>query len=337
MDSFYLFDWITFTTKSHDLEEVKELLGLEHAYWEEGSGRYCYKESLWYEHISIYYNGRDDMGICCEMSGKGCRAFESYGHGCYESLFKVILNPSNEINVTRLDIAFDDHDGLLDLDKIVRDTQLQNYTAEYRKYKITQGTEGTSIVHGKRISPTMIRIYDKAAERGYDKTKHWVRVELQLKRERAKAFIERYMEDETAVSRTFRGTVFNYLRYTEPSKTDTNKRRWKTAKYWQKFIDGAEKVTLWKKPGVEYNLSNLESFAINQAGGAIRTLIKINGLVPYLQSIFTKEYNNPKYQRLIEKYGEAGDTKYEDRFFMDPDVIKLFYMNEDNKDIKRKK
>jgi phage replication initiation protein len=328
MDSFYLFDWITFTTKSHEIEDVKELLGLEHVYWEEGSGRNGYKDSFWYESISIHYNGRDNMGVCCEMTGKGCRAFESYGHGCYESLFKVILNPSNDINVTRLDIAFDDHDGLLDLKKLVTDTILQNYTAEYRKHKIIQGSDGTSIEHGKRISPTMIRIYDKAAERGYDSDKHWVRIELQLKRERAKAFIERFMDDDTSISRTFRGTVFNYLRYTVPSKTDTNKRRWKTAKYWQKFIDGAEKVTLWKKPGVEYNLSNLERFAINQAGGAIKTLIRINGLVPYLQSIFAKEYQNPKYERLISQYGEAGNVDDVQRFFMDPDVIKLFYMDE---------
>lgn len=49
---------------------------------------------------------RDDMGVWCEMSGQGCRTFESFSSRSWESLFSWIA--AQELKITRLDVAFDD-------------------------------------------------------------------------------------------------------------------------------------------------------------------------------------------------------------------------------------
>jgi len=324
--SFYLFDWISFTTRSHNLDELKVILGLEGVHWEDGKGANGYQSRLWYENISLHYNGSLDQGIWCEMSGQGCRAFESYGHGDYEGLFYFILNPGYNINVTRIDIAFDDHDGLLDLNQLLKDTNKHNYVSAFKHYMITTGSKGTTIEHGRKQSHTMIRIYDKAAERGYDDGRHWVRIELQLRNENAKGFIERYMESKEALSRTFLGVVYNYLRYVKPSKTDTNKRRAETAKYWDRFIDGAEKIKLHKKPGVDYNLENLKNFVVNQAGNAVKTYIDIFGVVSLLNEINSNDYKNPKYERLRDHYKKDEKQVYLDEFFIKQETKEQLYI-----------
>ena len=46
----------------------------------------------------------------------GCRAFESFGSGNYKAPFNEARLAPEDIHLTRLDIAFDHHSGLLDID-----------------------------------------------------------------------------------------------------------------------------------------------------------------------------------------------------------------------------
>ena len=50
------------------------------------------------------------MGVCVEMSGKGCRTFEEFGNGDYEWIFTLVRQqqPDGEMKITRLDVAYDD-------------------------------------------------------------------------------------------------------------------------------------------------------------------------------------------------------------------------------------
>ena len=301
-ESFYLFDYVSFTTRSHNEDEVKELLGLTGIHWEDGKGSYGYRNRYYFECISIHYNGTPEQGVWCEMTGQGCRAYETYGYGDYEMLFIVLLNPQNSINITRLDIAFDDHEELLDIKKIVEDTRKQNYVSCFRGYNWQGSETGLSVILGSKHSEVRIRIYDKAAEKKLTDGSHWVRVELQLRNERAEAFVERYMQNNNALQNTFLGIVSNYVRYIIPDKTEPNKWRLKMRPYWQRFLNGAEKVKLYKKPGVEYNLTQLENFAVNMAGNAVKAFIEIFGIHAYLNAIYSREYENPKYNNLIAKY-----------------------------------
>lgn len=318
MDSFYLFDWVSFTTKYRTVNEIQKLLGLGYISWEQANGAHGYKDRAYFEKISIHYNGNYDT-VWCEMTGQGCRAFETYGTGDYNALFKELTKEEDIYNVTRLDIAFDDHEGLLDIDRIFIDTMDENnYVSKSRECEYIGGTRGKSIYHGRKGSNTMIRIYDKAKEQ--HKEGHWIRTELQLRKENAHSFMIRYLEDSESINNTFLGSVHNFLRYVDPG-TDTNRWRWPMKPYWKKFIDGAEKVKLYKKPGVEYNLGNLETFVIRQAGKAVKAYVEIYGQDFYHRII------DEKYPRLGEKYDRLikKNKEFEDSFISVEDYNEYIY------------
>lgn len=58
---------------------------------------------------------------------------------------------------------------------------------------------------------------------------------------------------------------------------DTNRRRWPTTSYWQELLNGARRIQLYTKPGVEYNRMNLQTFVYQQAGNAIAAEIACMG------------------------------------------------------------
>lgn len=61
------------------------------------------------------------MGIMVEMSGKGCRAFEDNSDKTFRKLFDYIVARLDDFNITRLDVAFDDFEQILDINKIADD------------------------------------------------------------------------------------------------------------------------------------------------------------------------------------------------------------------------
>ena len=63
-----LYDWLSFTSKQHTPEELIQALGLEECPWTETKGARGYMNRLYFGCISIHYNGREDMGVWCEMS-----------------------------------------------------------------------------------------------------------------------------------------------------------------------------------------------------------------------------------------------------------------------------
>ena len=204
-----IYDALSFTSKIHSTKEIIEALGLENASWQVVKGSHGYRDRLYFDYISIHYNGTDEMGIWCELTGQGCRTFETLGNGNYDAIFAEILSEPEGMNITRLDVAFDDHDGILDLALIAIDTKEQNYISRFKDWQIIEGNKDFSINHGSMKSEIFIRIYDKALERGYTDGRHWVRVELQMRRDRARKYIE-IGKDSGA---TFSSVLNTYLRY----------------------------------------------------------------------------------------------------------------------------
>lgn len=191
MENKIIYDWVSITSKIHSPDNFIALLGLnkDSIVWEQVKGAHGYQDRLYWEKISIHYNGTEDMGIWLEMSGQGCRAFESFGTGNYEALFDEVFDNPDQMNITRLDVAFDDHSGLLDINQICQDTKAQEYISRFKGWEVIDSDKGSSVTLGSKSSEILIRIYDKAAERGFLDGRHWVRVELQLRRERARSFL----------------------------------------------------------------------------------------------------------------------------------------------------
>ena len=120
-----IYDWLSFTTKQHTPEQVIAALGLSECPWSDITGAHGYMDRKYFGNISIHYNGREDMGMWCEMSGQGCRNIEDLTtlSDKWQTLFAFIY--SNSLHITRLDVAFDDHTGILDIERIAQDTQEQ--------------------------------------------------------------------------------------------------------------------------------------------------------------------------------------------------------------------
>lgn len=299
-----IYDWVSITSKIHSPDGLIRLLGLDHdgIAWEQVKGAHGYRDRLYWEKISIHFNGREDMGIWLEMSGQGCRAFESFGSGDYEGLFQEVFSNSGDMHITRLDIAFDDLEGLLDIETVCGDARKAEYVSKFRTGAATYGLgddTGKSVLLGSRSSEALVRIYDKAAERGFD-DRHWIRVELQLRRERAAAFLQR----TEPIGERFAGVLANYLRFIdEPAGFDSNRWRWPMKLYWAQLLDGAGRIRLYEKPGSDYNMINLENFVFRQAGNAIYTYLETHTMEQFLEGLRSRGTQlNPKYKSLLAQY-----------------------------------
>lgn len=297
-----LIDWFTFVSRIHSVDSIKRMIGLADQTWEEQDyGLWGYPRSICFNHIRILYGASAEMGVCCTMSGQGCREFESYSSVSWSSVFEDILSEnSDDIYATRIDLAFDDHTGILDMEQLIDDTDDHNYTKRGEYWEVRYGSVGATIYHGAPSSNTRLRIYDKASERGCQDDTHWIRVELELKSTSAHGCLEKLVSMDTGV--LFRGILKNYITYRTPS-SDTNRSRWPVAPYWEELLDGVEAVHVWSYPGVEYNVFRLTKYLVHQAGPSILCFSDIIGLDQLLSEIKCRHQRlSPKYMKLISEY-----------------------------------
>lgn len=303
-----IYDYITFSSKIHSEICIIEFLGLQNVKFELLKGFYGYQDRLYFEGVSIHYNGRSDMGICVEMSGKGCRTFEKYGTGDYDLLFDEIISNYSEnsekrqMNITRLDVAYDDFTGVLDLPLLCREAQLHHFSSRFKDWQVIYGNKGISVCHGSNKSNVYIRIYDKRLEqKAESKVEHWVRCELQIRKECAYGFI--CLKD--SIEKKYFQVLNNYLRYIVPSDNESNCRVVDTAPYWLNFIESAESKSIFFKPADNYSFDKLYAFVNGQLSGAVTTYIDIVGVDQFLIDINNSRKQkklNPKYETLKDEY-----------------------------------
>lgn len=327
-----IYDWVSITTRKHTLYQLTELLGFkEFIPWETVRGSHGFQWRQYFCGISIHFNVKEfdfnymnltpeqkeeakkDDFIWLEMSGQGCRAFETYGSGNYEQLFDLVRSDPDNIHVTRLDVAFDDMTGVFDINTVCDESRQEHFTARSKKYQAIYSNGGNSVLFGSRQSNVLIRIYDKAKERGYmDPDLHWIRCEIQLKDVNALGFVEKL--EFFDLRDVYLGVINNYLSFKTPTE-DSNKRRWPVADWWEIFIGDAVRMSVWSKPGVDYNLSACERYVMTQPIGSIKTLITIFGHEGFLEAVKQAPApKNPKYKQLIasvmaETKLNSGETK----------------------------
>ena len=300
MENTILVDWLTFTSHCDSISTIIELLGLtDISFTECAHGRNGYRQMVTFQNISILYDGREGMGICVDMSGTGCRTFEDFSSTSWNALFSELLSESEDFNITRLDAAYDDHFGILDIDVLRDATDDHHYVSRSRTWEVDYGSAGTTIYHGSKKSDMLIRIYDKAAEQGLE-DQHWIRVELQMRDVIASGFAQA-VHDQT-LGAAFLGVLRNYLRYVTPT-ADTNMARWPETDYWQNLCQDVQRIRVWSCPGTQYTFSNLQDYVINQAGNALDTYLSIFGVDDLIYQLGKRSVRlSPKYQKLKQQY-----------------------------------
>ena len=305
-----IYDWVSFSTRIHKPDEIMDLIGMRDCPWEiltSGNG-YTHRHHFGGVSISFIDGDMSHVGgfYLLDMSGQGCRTFETYGNGNYDALFKLVQKELSkpkamqDVRLTRLDVAYDDLSGLLNIDQICDKTRCQEFVSRIQRYESIYGSKGNSVNFGSKGSNIFIRIYDKARERGFTDGRHWIRCELQLRKENACGFVNKLPGN--TLSGLYTGVLKNYLSFREPDPDDSNKRRWEESPWWTAFLDNARAISVAEKPGVIYNLSACEKYVLTQPVGSIKTLIKIYGADEFIEMI-RKAPNpkNPKYRRLISE------------------------------------
>lgn len=301
-----LIDWLSFTSTNFSCnDDVIKFLGLTSLKWEDGNGFYGFRSRLYSNSISIHYGHKIENLICVEMSGSGCRAFETYNDlvsdtfveiPIFEYIFSNIIKYPEKFRITRLDIAYDDFQKILDINQIQKDILQKNYISKCDSFEVIISNKGKSLTIGSKKSDLLIRIYDKAAERNITDGTSWIRCEMQLRNERAEKFIYYFLKDDN-IGKIYRGVLINYLRFVTPSKTDINKCRWQLRPYWKKFIDNVEKIKLYSKPGIIYNLDHIRDYILSQPKNSIAAYIEAVGGDEFMNLILSSDYKLNKKQR----------------------------------------
>ena len=343
-----IYDWFSFTVKGKTLDEVIELSNLSGVSFIETHGHYGYKRAKFFNGIWILYEGSDgtespfaeDMGICVEMSGQGCREYETLDNCNLDTLVNFIAvsqsYDSEHFNITRLDVAFDDIDkegsGLLDIDlidNIARSDEGGVFVTKFRqcggswKRNLSETKEkgfehpAKTVYFGSEKSEVRFRIYDKAQERG-GLDYHWVRFEMQLRHERAYNFLT----SELVLGARFCGVINNYLRFVEPLATDSNKWRWNNAEWWNNFLCTLEKITIFTKKDIDYNLGRVENYISYSAGNSIEVLLQCVGLSAFMDLIRKRESKlNQKQEALVAEYKQLQRRRLDELYKKNPHFI----------------
>lgn len=303
-----IYDWVSFSTRIHKPDEIMDLIGMRDCPWEILTSGNGYTHRHYFGGVSISFVEGDMSHVggfyLLDMSGQGCRTFETYGNGNYDNLFKLVQREQGkpkamqDVRLTRLDVAYDDMTGIFDIDLICDKTRLQEFVSRIQRYESIYGSKGNSVNFGSKGSNVFIRIYDKARERGFTDGRHWIRCELQLRKENACGFVNKLPGN--TLSGLYCGVLKNYLSFREVNEDDSNKRRWEESPWWTAFLDNARAISVAERPGVIYNLSACEKYVLTQPVGSIKTLIRIYGSEAFIEMINSAPApKNPKYKRLI--------------------------------------
>ena len=257
-------DWLQVTFKNEILlSKILDLLGMKKKDFFESNGRFGYAKGLYFDGIMVLYRPHsNEMGIHLQISGTGCRILEQKEGFNWIDFFKQINDYGEregiEINVSRLDIALDDRQGIFSIKEAIKKVKRGELTSRFKKaIRIetidieTGASEGNTIYFGRATSDIRIRMYEKNYEIKYkykdaniDENEVWNRVELQLRNDRAtnmfKILVHKQDHD---FAKEVKGVLMTYLQFRTRSK-DSNKARWPIWRKWDRFIGEVEKIKL---------------------------------------------------------------------------------------------
>lgn len=363
----YIIDYFKFVIKKDDVSEngqaptfsmLLEFLGMSE-YADDFyaiPGKYHYSACYVYDDVRIYESAdvrADDMGYMVELSGQGCRLIEALWKQKHNSdfswrlFFKKFVDLTSKgysLNVPRIDFAFDDFDGLLDLDMIAECARNREYVSLFRDYDINSGGEllpwreriscrkskslnliGKTVYFGKRKSNSFFRFYDKKVEQlvkfkddkekveELNKINHWVRFETEFKNKTANSIVMSIacFNNDNMFSKYLSEVINGYLRFIDID--DSNATRCTVKEWWAMFIGTAE-VSSITCPGIVKDPVDRAVVWLNHSlAPTLAALIQRFGSEEFFDMIFK---DNPE-QRFKFKHRQIAGTAC-----IDEEVIK---------------
>ncbi len=201
-NEFCVIDWLSFTFKVPKMSEVNELIdydeliafkisdeieritgfGIEK---ELGRGQNFYRRTFLFDKDrgSINIGGQNDT-VLVTINGNGC----THAELAWEYHIVDFMRTLEKVKITRLDIAFDDVNGVLvsplwadKVDDLGGFSNHGRYPMTYKAgdWKRPNG-QGLTFYVGSKKSSKHARIYEKGKQLGFKDSK-WSRIELQIK------------------------------------------------------------------------------------------------------------------------------------------------------------
>lgn len=316
MEDSILIDWLQFSAFI-TLDQAFDLLGMWDGWKLRLPSKLHYQFRAELGHISVHYTIPDsdskyNPGVCIELTGQGCREYETYGRGDLLRLVQAIL--VNGWNCTRLDLAFDDFSGLIPLDQVVHQALAWDFVSISQAVEVSSSCSdgrpehrGFSIYHGARSSRVCIRFYDKRVERKRWDLEHWVRCELQLRSDAAMGACAALQSNP--VGDVFQGILHHYLEYKQHNDDDSNKSRWLISPWFESLIHGVSDISVISKKDVVYNQEKLYAYVIGQAGHAITAARRLWGDQKFSEYLEVAVDLPEKYTNLIEESKRLSEVR----------------------------
>lgn len=296
-------DWFAFTVKKNDPYEVCDMLGLKRGLFTElERGGMGYKKRIMFGHITIYFDGSENMGCHVEMSGQGCREYETSNHSWLDLIAFIELETAN---ITRLDLAVDTVDGSLTLEQINEAVQSGRVRSRFSSSRLMMseklhdyGTSLTGITRyfGSGTSRVQFRIYDKQLESGTDSV--WVRFELQLRDDRATVAASEILRRQN-LGFVAAGIINQYLAFI--NRDDSNKSRCTLQDWWFNWLHHTEKLKITTAKAIKL-VSQVQDYIKKQYAPTLAMIKKAVGVAAF--SDFLKDCLTDGYSRLSAKHDQ---------------------------------
>lgn len=272
----YKVDWLALTISDtlDQNSETFELLLLENlgydlADFESIPGRYFYNSGLTLGgYVNVYYNSKEkevhrnsSMSRNYVFTGQGCTDLGQKINNDWVGLFEVLTKLG--VKVTRIDLALDDYKAVLDFDKMEQKLKRGEYRSSKKSYNVIKEADvngdikGYTIYIGSRSRSAngcyFLRCYDKYAQYKSKaqlppeeaiKSGKWQRYEISYTKKKAQKIVSKIVEDGQSISSVYMETARDIVEFLVKNKNQKNKSRWKVCKWWNDFLDGAEKARL---------------------------------------------------------------------------------------------
>lgn len=301
-----LIDYLTMTSKIHDPAFFIDILGLGERSFLEMPGRHGWQSRLYYRGVSVLYGGsRDD--ICLELSGAGCRTVEEVSDNTYD-WYRMLEGfqediSHGDVHISRLDIAGDDHDGILDYRRMTRHCRHRRYICKSRWNMWTDGAE-QAIYFGSTHSDRRVRIYNKALEQGLE-GERWIRAEMQMRNDPAVSFALNWFRQKD-VGRCYGGVLRDYLRFTDRDPGNHSE-QCRVMPWWDSFLGSIEQCPQLYIDGGVFTLWHVQRFLEHQASSSLKLWLEANnGDYRDIMRMIEGASLNARQQQLLDRIRQEG-------------------------------
>lgn len=284
-----MIDYLRVSFKTHNVDLILEnVLHLKKAYMEhKESGFYGYIGTYQLDNIKVFYShDTDERGTLIELSGTGCRQFETFLKTRKVTWFDFLRDcKENGGKFPRLDISIDDKKTYFEIpmlfDKIRNGEAISRFKkTDYNGSLLNEdgSKRGMTLYFGsKKHSEVYFCFYQKNYEQAekYNKPVEdfgdWNRYELRFKNDRANAVISELLNNESMLP-VAKGVIKNYLRFVDKGKTD-RRDTWKTSHFWEVFLGDVERLQIYTKPQEDF-YEKSRNWYMNQAART-RKMLKL--------------------------------------------------------------